>query len=558
MPQNTPENPIALSTKVATPSTLMATSEDIAARVAQMSLEEKVGQVMIIGFDGPSLDAELRAMLTDYHIGGAILFARNIESPRQVAQLTNALQRAALESGHPGLILAIDQEGGRVARLTEATGFTEIPSAMALGAAGDPETARAMARLLAQELRAVGLNTNFAPVLDVNNNPANPIIATRSFGSDPQRVAAFGVAYLEGLQSEGVLAFGKHFPGHGDTGVDSHVALPLVPHNRARLEAVEFVPFKAAIAANIAGIMSAHITFPAIEPTPGLAATLSPRVLTDLLRGELGYEGLLVTDSLEMKALGESLATRRNEFVNNDPTPLAAAIALQAGADLLLFNRDHTLHRAAHGLIVAWVREGRIPENRLDAAVTRVLEAKARFGLLAPAPVDVESAATRVGTAEHRSLARTVAAQGITVVRAGGLLPLREGAPLLVIETPAAAGLGRALGATFIEIPNAPTAKDIQLAQGMARDGRPVLVATTDVAHNPAQAPLVAALLEAQAPVIVVAMRSPYDLMAFPNAPAAIAAYGANPPTLEALIQVLRGAVQAQGRLPVDFSISDP
>ena len=553
MPQNTPENPIALSTGAATPPTIMATSEDIAARVAQMSLEEKVGQVMIIGFDGPALDADLRAMLTDYHIGGAILFARNVESPRQVAQLTNALQRAALESNHPGLILAIDQEGGRVARLTEATGFTEIPSAMALGATGNPETARAMARLLAQELRAVGLNTNFAPVLDVNNNPANPIIATRSFGSDPQRVAAFGVAYLEGLQSEGVLAFGKHFPGHGDTGVDSHVALPLVPHDRARLEAVEFVPFEAAIAANIAGIMSAHITFPAIEPTPGLAATLSPRVLTDLLRGELGYEGLLVTDSLEMKALGESLAARRAEFVNGDPTPLAAAIALQAGADLLLFNRDHALHRAAHGLIVAWVREGRIPESRLDEAVTRVLEAKARFGLLNPAPVDEKAAAARVGSAEHKALARAAAAQGITLVRDDGLLPLREGAPLLVIETPAAAGLGRALDATFVEISNAPTAKDIQLAQGMARDGRTVLVATTDIAHNPAQATLVAALLEARLPVIVVAMRSPYDLMAFPDAPTAIATYGSNPPTLEALIQVLRGEVQAQGRLPVDF-----
>lgn len=528
-------------------------TEELADRVARMSVEEKVGQVMIIGFDGPMLDADLRAMLTDYHIGGVILFARNIESPRQVARLTNDLQRTALQSGHPGLILAIDQEGGRVARLTEATGFTEIPSAMALGATGDPETARTMARLLAREMRAVGLNTNFAPVLDVNNNPANPIIATRSFGSDPQQVAAFGVAYLEGLQSEGVLAFGKHFPGHGDTGVDSHVALPLVPHERERLEAVEFVPFKAAIAAHIAGIMSAHITFPAIEPTPGLAATLSSRVLTDLLRGELDYQGLLVTDSLEMKALGESLAARRAEFVHGDPTPLAAAIALQAGADLLLFNRDHALHRTAHGLIVTWVREGRIPESRLDEAVTRVLQAKARFGLLAPAPVDVETAVTQVGTAEHKALARAIAAQGITLVRDHGLLPLREGAPLLVVETPAAAGLGRALKATFVEIPNAPTAKDIQLVQGMARDGRTILVATTDVAHNPAQATFVTALLAARLPVIVVAMRSPYDLMAFPETPTYLATYGANPPTLDALIQVLRGAVQAQGRLPVDF-----
>ncbi len=539
---------------VTQPPARATTPADIDAWLASMTLEEKIGQVMLIGFDGTTPDADLRALLTEYHVGGVILFARNVYSPRQVAQLTQALQQTALASGHPGLILAIDQEGGRVARLTESAGFTEFPGAMALGATGDPELARRVAEALAAELCAVGLNADFAPVLDVNNNPANPVIGIRSFGSDPARVAEFGVAYLTGLQAQGVLAFGKHFPGHGDTAADSHVALPVVPHDRARLEAVEFVPFKAAIAADVAGIMSAHVTFPAIDDTPGLAGTLSPQVLTGLLREELGYAGLLVTDSLEMRALGESLAARRAEFVAGDPTPLAAAVALQSGADLLLFNRDHALHRAAFELIRAWVQSGAIPATRLDAAVRRVLTAKARYGLLAPAPVDVDAAAQAVGTAAHRALAREAAARGITLLRdTGGLLPLVPDAPLLVVETPAASGLGRALSATHIAVKDNPDRADIQGVLSMARDGRVVLLATADAARYPGQAALVRALLEAEAPLIVVAVREPYDLLAFSDVGTYLASYGANPPALVGLAAVLRGELPFSGILPAEI-----
>nr|MBP7355585.1 beta-N-acetylhexosaminidase [Longilinea sp.] len=262
-----------------------------------LSLEEKIGQVMIIGFDGTTLTPELKAMITEYHVGGVILFARNVESPEQVARLCNDLQQAATESGHPGLLIAIDQEGGRVARLTEAKGFTEFPGAMAIGATGSPDNARQVAAAMAAEMRAVGINVDFAPDLDVNNNPQNPVIGVRSYGSEPQQVAAFGTAAIEGLQAGGVLAFGKHFPGHGDTGTDSHVALPQVAHPLERLETVEFVPFEAAIRANVAGIMSAHVTFPAIDATPGTPANVSSKVLTDLLRQEMQFTGLVVTDS---------------------------------------------------------------------------------------------------------------------------------------------------------------------------------------------------------------------------------------------------------------------
>jgi len=528
-----------------TPRPTSTAAPDIEALLAHMTLEEKLGQVMVIGFDGLEPETELLEMIRTYHVGGVILFARNVDSPRQVAELTNALQRAALESGHPGLLISMDQEGGRVARLTENKGFTEFPGAMAIAATGDVENARRVAQALAAEMRAVGINTDFAPDLDVNNNPANPVIGIRSFGSDPARVAACGVAFLEGLQAEGVLAFGKHFPGHGDTGVDSHVELPLVPHDRARLEAVEFVPFKAAMAADVAGIMSAHVTFPAIDATPGLPATLSPKVLTGLLRDEMGYGGLLVTDSLEMGALAQS----------GYPVPLAAATALEAGADLLLFNRDHALHRAAFKEIRAWLQDGRIPEARLNEAVRRILQAKARFGLLQPALVDATVADAACGTAEAKTLSRAVAAQAITLVRAGTppALPLTPDAKLLVVETPAADGLGRALNVPFIVVDEQPTREQRQSALSMARDGRPVILALADAARYPRQRELVEAFTETASPVIVVALRTPYDLAGMAEGPALLATYGLNPPLLEALLAVLRGEAEPQGQLPVEL-----
>lgn len=523
----------------------LISSPEVDALVKTMSLEEKIGQVMIIGFDGTTANAELLEMITKYHVGGVILFARNVESPGQVARLTAELQKAALESGHPTLFTAIDQEGGRVARLTEDKGFTEFPGAMALGATGDPELARETAKALAREMKAVGINIDFAPVLDVNNNPDNPVIGIRSFGSDPQQVARFGKAFFEGLQSEGVLAFGKHFPGHGDTGVDSHVNLPLVAHDRARLNSVEFVPFKAAIEAGVAGIMSAHVSFPAIEPAQGLAATLSTRVMSDLLRGELAFNGLLVTDSLEMGALAQT----------GYPPPLAGAAALKAGADLALFNRDHVMHKQAIGQISQWVNDGQIPISRIDEAVKRVLMAKMRYlGLKNEAARDQPNFEKVVFSQAHRQLSERLALQSITVVRdTGGLLPLKLSEPSLVVETSAGKGLGKALGASFIQVADQPTAREIDQSVQAAFDGRVVVVATTDASRNMRQVDLVNALLNARVRVVVVAMRSPYDLQVLPGAGTYLATYGSNPATLAALAKVLSGEAPAGGKLPVEI-----
>lgn len=514
--------------------------------VQSLSLEQKIGQVMIIGFDGTSANPELVEMVTKHHVGGVILFARNVESPAQVAKLTADLQKAALDSGHPALFTAIDQEGGRVARLTEDKNFTEFPGAMALGATGDPELARQVARAMAVEMKSVGINIDFAPDLDVNNNPANPVIGIRSYGSDPVKVAQMGQAFFEGLQSEGVLAFGKHFPGHGDTGVDSHVNLPLVGHNLERLNALEFVPFKAAIQAGIAGIMSAHVAFPAIEPKSGLAATLSSKVMTDLLRNQLKFEGLLVTDSLEMGALGQS----------GYPPPLAAATAFQAGADLILFNRDHTMHKQVIGLMMDWVKSGKISEARLNESVKRVIAAKMRYiGLKNESARSQANYEKVVFRAAHRNLSLDVAQKSITLLRdVAKLLPLKTETKLLVVETSAGRGLGKAMNASFIQVADQPSAKEIEQVVNTAADGRTIIFATTDAGRNPAQVALATALLKAKIPVVVVAMRSPYDLLAMPEVSTYLATYGSPPATLTALAKILYGEAPAGGKLPVDIT----
>jgi len=528
---------VFLSLSFSNPQTL---TQDHRMAISNFSLEQKIGQLMLVGFDGTTLTPEFRTVLEQLHIGGVIFYDRNVASPTQVAQLNTDMQNVVRANGAPALFTTIDQEGGVVARLREDKGFTEFPSQMAVGATGDVENARHIARALSQELLALGFNMDLTPDLDVNNNAVNPIIGTRSFGSDPQRVAEFGVAFIEGMQGAGVIAIGKHFPGHGDTSVDSHVALSSVPHDRARLESVEFVPFRAAMKNNLAGIMSAHVTFPAIDPTPKLAGTLSPRVLTDLVRTEMQYDGLVMTDELTMGALATS----------GYPAPQAAVAALKAGADILLFQTGYAMHRQAHAALVDAVRRGDISEARVDEALRRVMRAKEMYGILTEdggRKTDV----ARVGTAEIKSLSREVARQAVTLVRdQRNLIPLQPDAKLLVVET-GAYGLGTRLGATTLQIKPQPTAAEIASVLGVASDGRGVIVATSDVAKNPAQADLVNALRKANAPTIVVATRSPYDLRAFPDAPTYLAIYGANPPMLDALADVLTGKIPARGKLPV-------
>jgi beta-N-acetylhexosaminidase len=257
-----------------------------------------VGQMFMVDFTGLEPIANVERLIAEEGVGGVILFDKNISAPRQVASLTNALQESARGAGRPPLLIGVDQEGGPVARLR--MGATHFPSAMAFGAARSEALAASAAGITARELRALGLHMNMAPVLDVNNNPANPVIGVRSYGEDPALVARLGTAAIRAMQASGVLATAKHFPGHGDTSQDSHVTLPVVPHAQARLDAVELLPFRAAIRIGVAAVMTAHVVFKALDPDR--PATLSPAVL-GFLRSDLGFAGLIVTDSMGMRAI---------------------------------------------------------------------------------------------------------------------------------------------------------------------------------------------------------------------------------------------------------------
>ncbi len=521
------------------PTSPIPLSPHLDALVSQMTLEQKVGQVMLVGFDGTTLTPELRNDLTQLHIGGVIFYDRNIQSPQQVAQLNTDLQNVMRQNNDLPLFITVDQEGGVVARLKEEKGFTEFPSQMAVAATDDVNQARKIAQALADEMLALGFNMDLTPDLDVNNNPDNPIISTRSFGSDPHRVAEFGVAYIEALQDAGLIAIGKHFPGHGDTGTDSPMALPTIPHDRARLNAIEFVPFQAAMQAKVAGIMSAHITFPAIDPTPGLAATLSPKVLTGLLRDEMQYDGLVMTDELTMGALATS----------GYPAPQAASTALRAGADVLLLQTGYAMHRQVHAMLVDRVQRGIVPQTRLDQAVRRILLVKQKFGILTEhAPRNTNLAV--VGSAEMQTVSRKVALQAITLLRDDAkLVPLKADAKLLVVET-GNFGLGKQLGATTMSVRAQPTKDEIATAVQIAKEGRIAIVATSDVAKNKSQADLITALNQAKVPTIVIATRSPYDLLYLNDVKTYLASYGNNPPMIEALAAILTGKTKPQGKLP--------
>src|SRR5512138_1700220 len=351
------------------------------------SLDRDVAGLFCVGFHGKTASPEVLELIRR-GVAGVVLFARNVEDAEQVAALVAELKRAA---GRP-LLVSVDQEGGRVARLRAAQGFTELPPMRALGEAGDEGLARAAGTLLGTELRAVGIDQDFAPVVDVDTNPANPVIGDRALSRDPRAVARLGAALAAGLQSAGVAACAKHFPGHGDTSQDSHRDLPRLPHDLARLEAVELVPFRALARAGVASVMTAHVVFEALDPRR--PATLSPEVMR-LLRERVGFQGCAVSDDLEMKAVAEHF-----------PLEEAAPGAVSAGVDALLVCHHAEVQHRAIDLVRAAVERGAIPAARIAEARGRVA------GLLrfaGPAP-DPARARAVLRTPAHLAIAARIPA----------------------------------------------------------------------------------------------------------------------------------------------------
>jgi beta-N-acetylhexosaminidase len=356
-------------------------------------IRRHIGQLAVVGFNGHVLPAEVRQIAREFDLGGVTFFARNVQEPEQVADLSRESQALATEIP---LWVSVDQEGGRVARLKRP--FTEWPPMQTLGRAGDEALAERFARALATELKAVGISLDYTPVLDVLTNPKNPVIGDRALAERAEDVARLGVVIIRTLQAEGMAACGKHFPGHGDTSVDSHFDLPLIEHPPDRLEAVELVPFKAAIAADVACIMTAHILIPALDEQH--PATLSPAIVDGWLRKKLGFNGVILTDDMAMKAISGRYGLGE-----------ASVQAIAAGCDgVLMCAPQPDDQMAALEAIIYAVEQGRIPRPRVEDALSRHRKAKERF-LAPPRPRPATGAALRamLGRDEHQAIAAEMA-----------------------------------------------------------------------------------------------------------------------------------------------------
>lgn len=346
-------------------------------------LQRLAAGLFMVGFDGHEPDAHAERLI-DMGVFGAILFRRNVVTPAQVAAFTAALKGRA---GRP-FAMAVDQEGGRVARL-RGSPFIQLPPMRTLGASGDEGLLERVGRLLAYEVRSVGFDWDFAPVLDVDTNPDNPVIGDRSFHHDAGEVARLGVALAKGMESGGVASCAKHFPGHGDTSLDSHLALPRLPHAMARLQQIELRPFTAYARANLASVMTAHVVFEALEPK--LPATMTPKALGDLLRGTMGFQGVIVSDDLEMKAIAANFATGD-----------AVVAGLDAGVDLFLVCHTEAVQLEAIDAVVRAVESGRLTRERLETSRARLERLAKRF-VRPPERLEV-----RLGSAEHLALGANI------------------------------------------------------------------------------------------------------------------------------------------------------
>jgi beta-N-acetylhexosaminidase len=520
------------------------TDAEINEIIAGMTVAEKVGQLVMAGFDSVEANREITTHITERFIGGVILLGRNVQSPQQVAQLTNRLQELAQQTRHRvPLLVAADQEGGPITRIKK--GATVFPGAMALGATDSTELAEMAGAVTAVELAAIGVNLNLAPVMDVNTNPRNPVINRRAFGDSADLVSRLGGAYIQGLQKGGVLATAKHFPGHGDAAIDSHWNLPMVAHDLERLKAVELKPFRAAIAAGVAAIMTAHIVYPAFDSDR--PATLSHTILTHLLRRQLGFEGLIITDDMEMKAIDGRY--RLDE---------AAVMAVEAGADVILVPGAYEKQIKVYEALLSAAAEGRMTTDRLNQSVRRILKSKQACGAFDRQFVDVDKVGEVVGQKSHKQLAQEIAARAVTVVQnSGELIPLAldaETSLLVVSPLDALVNLLQQSRANtaYIKISGqtygAETLNDL-IAQANRAD---VVIAGITTAR---QAALMQRMSQAtKTPVIVIAFASPYHLQRCPTASASIAAYDSHDASVLAAVEVILGQRRAQGKLPVHIA----
>jgi len=515
-----------------------------------LTLDEKIGQLFMFGFDALEVNDHAIELIKEYKVGNVILFTRNVKTPEQLFTLNQNLQKLAYDHIGIPLLISIDQEGGMVTRIHN--GGTFFPGAMTTAATHDSNNAYLSGKYMGEELKSFGINMNFAPVLDVNNNPENPVIGVRSYSDDPKMVTEYGVAFMKGMQ-ESIIATGKHFPGHGDTHVDSHLALPKVDHPMERLERIELAPFKKAIKSGLKAIMSSHIDFPALTEN-NLPTTLSKKCMTDFLRGTLGFEGLIVTDGMQMKAIQDNYTTVE-----------ASLMAIEAGVNIVCICHARDLQIKAVKRVKEAVENGTLSEAVIDERVNRVLEYKAALD-----PIDFNQTFEDIKPVVFDQYTKEFA---LNTVR--NALTLVKGNPLVLSEN--ALFIGVSPKATTIadeadldndvieqikkEFPSLkthhvtlnPSDDMIESIKEQAQGYDQIILTTYNANNNKQQIKLIDALNSTDKDFHVIAMRNPYDLYYTDNIPNFVTLYEYTPNSIKVLLEYLKSDLKPTGKLPVHY-----
>lgn len=513
----------------------------------------------MVGFAGRTAPQELLSELSRRSYGGVIVFSENVRSPSQIYKLTQTLQTHAKIP----LLISIDQEGGVHSQLKSRQGFTETCGNMALGATGDSKNAFISAGLMAEELAQAGINVNLAPVLDVNNNPKNPVIGIRSFSENPSLAGAMGEAFVRGTHEQGVIAVLKHFPGHGDTHVDSHQGLPVVSHSEERLNKVELLPFRKVMASGAQMVMMAHVAFPVLDKS-GLPASLSKPVISGLLRKKLKFDGVVITDALEMGAI-------TSRFKKGE----AAVKALAAGVDMVLLASPAADEReAVFQDILTAVQKGQLQEKELNEKVQRILELKKKFGVLDKVYSNQNMSESNQNNNQHEAVSLQICEKAVTLLRnKQNVLPLKARDKTLFVLFPKKGEQDPATGwQSFFEsslgetlhhfhpkvveffAQTKPNKEELARVKSLAEGASFIVACTLNSRFSREQTELTRALLSEGKPAILIALGMPYDFVEFPEAHVYLTVYGYSQPALQSLARVLLGKSKPGGKLPVTIS----
>lgn len=521
-------------------------------KVEDMSSKEKIGQLFAFGFDGTNPSKEIIDLIKNEKIGTVIYFSRNIKDVKQVWELSRDLQS---HSDIP-LFVTADQEGGIVTRFTE--GVTLSPSNMAIGATSNPKHAEAISEIIGEELRILGVNMNLAPCIDVNNNPNNPVIGVRSYGEDPRKVSQMGRAAVRGYRKAKIASVAKHFPGHGDTDMDSHLDMPVISYGIEHIEKTELYPFKDAINDDVECIMISHISFPALEKS-NIPSTLSKNIVTGLLREKLNYKGVVMTDCMEMKAIS-------NQYNMGE----AAIMAIEAGNDIVLISHTYELQKEAISRVINAVHEGRISEERINKSVQRIMKLKEKLEL-SKISTNWETDKRKLAKAEHLEYMKKVSEESITVIKEKDFIPIDHEEKILVICTELTnmtnveerKDQNRTLADILKEkyskihveyITTNPTNEKIHELIAIAWKFDKIIINSYNAAKYEGQKKLIKDMNDrCGKKLAVISFRNPYDIKYFPDVSNYIVSYDMLEMTLESIVNFLIGRIEAKGILPISI-----